>query len=269
MTGEMPYQDTVADYAIIRKIFESPSPQVDGASRLGDSTHKLHVPDYCHVPHDLGVADAGYWTGHSLAMQSREDEALPLWKLFASTRTTSALCGALIESGRFTDGNVAMTKLYLPWRTLSLKSGDKLGEVNVTQAIGYLLWEVADISKATTVLTTSRETARKIGYDTVVCEGLYALDTIKFGQGSYGKAEDILKDSIAFARRTIQTFVLAKSFIGLAKFQQRRGELSEAVVSLEESWSSFQTISLDVWHASLLAQIKAEQGDLPSSMSRL
>ncbi|KIO22132.1 hypothetical protein M407DRAFT_79520, partial [Tulasnella calospora MUT 4182] len=36
MTGEMPYQDTVAEYAIIRKIFESPRPQVDGASRLSD-----------------------------------------------------------------------------------------------------------------------------------------------------------------------------------------------------------------------------------------
>lgn len=36
MTGEMPYQDTVAEYAIIRKIFESPYPQVDGVSRLSD-----------------------------------------------------------------------------------------------------------------------------------------------------------------------------------------------------------------------------------------
>ncbi|KAG8981121.1 hypothetical protein FRC05_004021 [Tulasnella sp. 425] len=36
MTGELPYDGTVADYAIIRRIFESPRPQVDGETRLGD-----------------------------------------------------------------------------------------------------------------------------------------------------------------------------------------------------------------------------------------
>lgn len=36
MTGELPYAGTLAEYSIIRKIFESPRPQVDGESRLGD-----------------------------------------------------------------------------------------------------------------------------------------------------------------------------------------------------------------------------------------
>ncbi|KIO16533.1 hypothetical protein M407DRAFT_46771, partial [Tulasnella calospora MUT 4182] len=36
MTGNLPYGETSVDYAIIRKIFESPLPQVDGASRLSD-----------------------------------------------------------------------------------------------------------------------------------------------------------------------------------------------------------------------------------------
>ncbi|KIO23531.1 hypothetical protein M407DRAFT_51502, partial [Tulasnella calospora MUT 4182] len=36
MTGDLPYQGTSADYAIMAKIFESTLPQVDGASRLSD-----------------------------------------------------------------------------------------------------------------------------------------------------------------------------------------------------------------------------------------
>ncbi|KIO17496.1 hypothetical protein M407DRAFT_51418, partial [Tulasnella calospora MUT 4182] len=36
MTGELPHGEVVADYVIIRKIFESPLPQVNGESRLGE-----------------------------------------------------------------------------------------------------------------------------------------------------------------------------------------------------------------------------------------
>ncbi|KIO27647.1 hypothetical protein M407DRAFT_50816, partial [Tulasnella calospora MUT 4182] len=36
MTGDLPYEGTSADYAIIRKIFESPLAGVDGTSRLSD-----------------------------------------------------------------------------------------------------------------------------------------------------------------------------------------------------------------------------------------
>ncbi|KIO16556.1 hypothetical protein M407DRAFT_231570, partial [Tulasnella calospora MUT 4182] len=37
MTGDLPYEGTSADYAIMRQIFESPLPQIDGVSRLSDS----------------------------------------------------------------------------------------------------------------------------------------------------------------------------------------------------------------------------------------
>ncbi|KIO15417.1 hypothetical protein M407DRAFT_35010 [Tulasnella calospora MUT 4182] len=36
MTGELPYEGAGADYVIIRRIFESPRPQVNGESRLSD-----------------------------------------------------------------------------------------------------------------------------------------------------------------------------------------------------------------------------------------
>lgn len=36
MTGELPYEGIVAEYAIIRKIFEGLLPKVDGESRLRD-----------------------------------------------------------------------------------------------------------------------------------------------------------------------------------------------------------------------------------------
>ncbi|KAG8906599.1 hypothetical protein FRC01_007950, partial [Tulasnella sp. 417] len=47
MTGAMPYQDTAAEYAIIRKIFESPRPQVDGASRLSDCLQLWELMTRC------------------------------------------------------------------------------------------------------------------------------------------------------------------------------------------------------------------------------
>ncbi|KIO27685.1 hypothetical protein M407DRAFT_44104, partial [Tulasnella calospora MUT 4182] len=49
MTGELPYAGTLADYSIIRKIFESPRPQVDGESRLGDCLQAWELMTRCWV----------------------------------------------------------------------------------------------------------------------------------------------------------------------------------------------------------------------------
>ncbi|KIO22136.1 hypothetical protein M407DRAFT_46472, partial [Tulasnella calospora MUT 4182] len=47
MTGEMPYHNTLADYVIIRKIFDSPLPQVDGESRLSDCLQLWDLMERC------------------------------------------------------------------------------------------------------------------------------------------------------------------------------------------------------------------------------
>lgn len=51
MTGELPYAGTVADYSIIRTIFESPRPQVDGESRLGDCLQVWELMMRCWLVH--------------------------------------------------------------------------------------------------------------------------------------------------------------------------------------------------------------------------
>lgn len=47
MTGEHPYEGAGADYIIIRKIFESPRPQVDGESRLSDCLQVWELMTRC------------------------------------------------------------------------------------------------------------------------------------------------------------------------------------------------------------------------------
>lgn len=47
MTGEMPYEGAGADYIIIRKIFESPRPQVNGESRLSDCLQLWELMTRC------------------------------------------------------------------------------------------------------------------------------------------------------------------------------------------------------------------------------
>ncbi|KIO27679.1 hypothetical protein M407DRAFT_72843, partial [Tulasnella calospora MUT 4182] len=47
MTGDLPYEGTSNDYAIILKIFESPLPQVDGASRLSDCLQLWDLTTTC------------------------------------------------------------------------------------------------------------------------------------------------------------------------------------------------------------------------------
>ncbi|KAG8981122.1 hypothetical protein FRC05_004022 [Tulasnella sp. 425] len=47
MTGELPYEGIVADYAIIRRIFETPRPQVDGESRLDDCPQVWELMTRC------------------------------------------------------------------------------------------------------------------------------------------------------------------------------------------------------------------------------
>ncbi|KIO16074.1 hypothetical protein M407DRAFT_47623, partial [Tulasnella calospora MUT 4182] len=47
MTGELPYGEVTADYAIMRRIFESPLPQVNGESRLGDCLQLWELMTRC------------------------------------------------------------------------------------------------------------------------------------------------------------------------------------------------------------------------------
>ncbi|KIO21541.1 hypothetical protein M407DRAFT_49828, partial [Tulasnella calospora MUT 4182] len=47
MTGELPYEGTSADYAIILKIFEGPQPHVDGEFRLSDCLHVWDLITRC------------------------------------------------------------------------------------------------------------------------------------------------------------------------------------------------------------------------------
>ncbi|KIO33994.1 hypothetical protein M407DRAFT_227190, partial [Tulasnella calospora MUT 4182] len=47
MTGRLPYEGASADYVIIRQIFESPIPQVDGASRLSDCLQVWELMTRC------------------------------------------------------------------------------------------------------------------------------------------------------------------------------------------------------------------------------
>ncbi|KAG8910292.1 hypothetical protein FRC01_006411, partial [Tulasnella sp. 417] len=49
MTGELPYEGAGADYVIIRKIFESPLPQVNGESRLGECLQVWELMTRCWV----------------------------------------------------------------------------------------------------------------------------------------------------------------------------------------------------------------------------
>ncbi|KIO25867.1 hypothetical protein M407DRAFT_75204, partial [Tulasnella calospora MUT 4182] len=47
MTGELPYEQSSVDYAIIRRIFESPLPQVNGESRLSDCLQAWELMTRC------------------------------------------------------------------------------------------------------------------------------------------------------------------------------------------------------------------------------
>lgn len=47
MTGELPYKESSVDYVIMRRIFESPLPQVDGESRLSDCLQAWELITRC------------------------------------------------------------------------------------------------------------------------------------------------------------------------------------------------------------------------------
>lgn len=102
-------------------------------------------------------------------------------------------------------------------------------------------------SKTTTVLATSCEAERQVGFDEISSESLHGLASIKFAPESHGEAEEIFKESVGLARRTTQCFVIAKSLIGLAKIQRQRGELSEAVASLGQSFRTSGTVETNVY----------------------
>lgn len=91
---------------------------------------------------DLGVADALYWTGRTLTMQSREDEAMPYldealetFRIHENDVGVVRCLERIGEIHRRNGRNDQALSALEDALVIACQSGDKLGEVTVTNTL--------------------------------------------------------------------------------------------------------------------------------------
>lgn len=114
------------------------------------------------------------------------------------------------------------------------------------------------------MLSESRDTAQRIGWEQGVGIILGRLGIIKSIQGAYDEAEELCKEAAAIARRTNAWWRLAQALSDAGDFIWKQGRHDEAAATLEESYSVYNQISLanteSAGTAFKLATVRREQG---------
>lgn len=232
---------------------------------------------YKNINDPLGMAEVLFVMGSSIALQSKYDEAMSFLKealeIFQSNGNNVGVVQCLDRIGE-----VHRLEYRDPEALSTLESaveiargcGDKLGEAKAMLALGTLHIDMGNRENGVAMLSDARDTAQKIGWEHGICTILRRLGLVKYYDGAYGEAEKLCREAASIARRSNARWRLAQTLSDLGDYIRSQGRLEEAAVTLEESYSVYNQISLaDSEFADTafkLAEVKREQGRLEEAL---
>ncbi|KIO23545.1 hypothetical protein M407DRAFT_26997 [Tulasnella calospora MUT 4182] len=281
MTGKLPYDGTSVDYVIIRQIFESPLPQVDGQARLSEclqlwelmtrcwnadsvqrptaamcKTTVTYLPRCTPTPENaddqtrsatllenLGVLES--WKGNHVESFAYLDEALRLYREEGDTR---GVAGVLRKQAAAAYRNsddaraVAMATTALEHsRTLN----DSLGIADASFWFGSTLYMQGQVDEALPLLQESLEIYRKHGHDVGAAQCLERIGEIQRFTAQYEKALSTLGDAVAVASGSGDRLGVAKALIIIGATHLIQADLVKAADTLSEASTIARNIGWD------------------------
>ncbi|KAG8932297.1 hypothetical protein FRC01_014715 [Tulasnella sp. 417] len=250
MTGTVPYEDATVDFVIMRQIFESPLPQVDGQSRLSDCLQVWELMTRCwnfdplqrptasmckttitYLPRCTPTAttpehqtrsaallenlgDLEGWKGNPEKSSAYLDEALQLYREQADSKgMASVLRKQTVAAYRLSD--------YVRLRTIATTAldacralNDPLGVAESSYYLGhsvYMLAKRADVDEVLPILRQSLEIRRAHGDDVGAVQCLERIGEIQRFTGKKNEALSTLDEAMAIASRSGDRLGLASA----------------------------------------------------------
>ncbi|KIO21535.1 hypothetical protein M407DRAFT_28867 [Tulasnella calospora MUT 4182] len=271
MTGELPYEGSGADYIIMRQIFESPRPQVNGESRLSDClqvwelmircwgieplqrptsnmcrTTVRFLPRCPPTPRDHqhqarsaalleNLGDLESWKGNYEEGLAYLEQALQLYEKDENNRGIASVLRK--------QASISYRHSY-PVKTLDAASaalekfkrlGDPLGTAESLYLIGSAMTVQSKEEEATTYLEQALTIFRTHGNDVGIVQCLERIGEIHRRKRRNQEALDTLEEAVGIASRCGDKLGEAKVLIILGVAHMDNGELTRSASILSEA----------------------------------
>ncbi|KIO18672.1 hypothetical protein M407DRAFT_31683 [Tulasnella calospora MUT 4182] len=301
MTGDLPYEGTSSDYAIIRKIFESPLPEVDGQSRLSDCLQLWELMTRCWNVNPLqrptarmckttvtylprctpspanadhqnrsatlleNLGDLESWKGNLEKSSAYFDEAMRLYQEEADTRgIASVLRKQAAAAYRITDCvklRAIATTALEHCRTLN----DARGIAESSFYLGFSVQMLGELDKALLLLRESLEIRRTHADDAGAALCLERIGVIQRQRGEDQEALSTLGEAVMIAYRSGDRLGLATALNALGYTHRKLSDFAKAADALSEAIAIVRNIGWEGGLATILecmGSVKMQLGDL-------
>ncbi|KAG8921637.1 hypothetical protein FRC01_000143, partial [Tulasnella sp. 417] len=231
MTGELPYEGAGADYIIIRKIFESPLPQVNGESRLSDCLQVWELMIRCWAVDPLQRPTS--------AMCKTTVEYLPHCPPTPKTANPQPRSAALLENlGDLESwkGNHKAGFVYLE-QALCLyeQEGNDKGIASVLRKQAAVAYRDSNHLQIMNAASAALQKSRSLQDDIGVADALFWIGSSFLMQDKRMDALPRLQESLEILRTKGNSVGLAKCLERLGELHRREGQAEKALLILEEA----------------------------------
>ncbi|KAG9040569.1 hypothetical protein FS837_000450 [Tulasnella sp. UAMH 9824] len=197
MTGKLPYDGTTVDYVIIRQIFESPLPQVDGESRLSDCLQVWELMTRCWNADPLQRPTA--------RMCQTTVTYLPRCTPTPENDGHNTRSAALLENlgdleswkGNHAEGFAYLDEALKLYR----KEGDSRGVASVLRKQAAAAYRDSDDRKAAAIAATALEHYRALNDPLGIANASFWVASSLYVHGKPDEALPILQESLEIYRQ--------------------------------------------------------------------
>ncbi|KIO27570.1 hypothetical protein M407DRAFT_23253 [Tulasnella calospora MUT 4182] len=281
MTGDVPYQGTSADYAIIYKIFESPLPQVDGKSRLSDclqvwellrrcwnvdplqrptsmmcKTTVTYLPRCTPSPANANhqtrspvllenLGDLESWKGNRETSSAYLDEAL---QLYQEEMDMKGIAGILLKQARAAFRITDYFKLRAVATTALERCrslNDALGIAEASYYLGYAV-DMLSVDGALPLLQESLDIRRAHGDDVGIVQCLERIGYIQTFRGQGQEGLSTLLEAVEIASRSGDRLGLATALQSVGSTHLELSDFIKAAEALSEALMITRSVGWDV-----------------------
>ncbi|KAG8918891.1 hypothetical protein FRC01_001593, partial [Tulasnella sp. 417] len=232
MTGKIPYEGTSADYAIIRRIFESPLPQVDGESRLSDCLPLWDLMTRC-----WNVDPQQRPTSEMCKTTVKYLPHCPPTPITADHHTRPAVLLEQLGDLESWKGNHETAFAYLgeALRLYQQEEGNDKGIASVLRTQSAVALRDSNPAKAMKTASAALEKCRDLGDATGVADSLHKLGCSFLMGNSKVDARRNLQESLEIFRTQGDGVHLARCLSTLGELYRREGQLRNAAAALGEA----------------------------------